>query len=194
MTPKDLTKLFAILCVFSALVMGIFTVYESYSRGATSHDWDWPLRTYLHFGSLTFAGLLFKADNRNKTFNFIGLRVKWWAMYLISVLAFYFVSATNVTDYSLMPEDYDKVKVIAHMIFTALVAFSASIIGWHYFPKGSKQRYMSLGPITVGMILFGASLLSKTDNLTTAMGETAVTLGVLSVVWVIINEQIEDKL
>ena len=53
---------------------------------------------------------------------------------------------------------------------------------------------MAMGPISAGMIIFGCSLISKTDWLTTAIGETAVTLGVLSIVWVIINEQVSDKL
>lgn len=194
MTPKDLTKLFAILCLLSAVLMAGWGAYESFSQSATSKNWDWALRTYLSFASLTYAGLLFTANNGADRIKVFGLKIKWWLLYFIACVSFYFVSATNVSDYSIAKEDYDNVKVLAHMIFTFIAALSSSLIGWHYFKKGSYQSKMARMSILVGDLLFAGSLISKHDWLTTAIGEACVTFFILAVVWVMINEIVPDRM
>ncbi len=182
------------ICFAAALYQGFCSIYESFSQGATSVDWDWPLRLYLAFGGYTFVVFLVSATNRAKSFRFFGIRVRWWLMYLISALSFVAVGATNVADYSISVEDYGQGKIIAHFIATGLVAASCSVIAWHYFKKGTMARTAAMSGIIIGNGAFLFSLLKKGDWLTTAKGETIITIMILALCWVMANEINKDQM
>ena len=185
---KDLLKLVLLIALGAGLVMALGAFRESFSQNATDPHTDWLLRIYLGCGMLAAFGLALVARNRKGFLKLIWFRVRWQLMYLILAASFLLVGATNVTDYALHPADYDKVKILAHMITTGLVAASGLIIVWHYFP--SRKRWVGIMFGVSGVSLFVYSLFS---SLSIAWGETAISACFFVVLWVIINEQI-DKL
>lgn len=191
---KNILKIALVTAAAFGLLMTILKLYESYSQGATSPDGDWMLRGYLGFGMLPFFGLALLAENRKKLQKFIFVKIHWQTIYLLTALSFLLVGMTNVSDYSIPEEFWDQAKILGHMIATALVAFFAYLIGWHIFPKGSKKRKIAKVIISIGLLLFGYSVLPESKSFfgdfAIRDGETSISLAILGVLWIIINEQI----
>lgn len=198
------TKVFAKICLMAhiaaAIIMVAMGIYASFSQSATSPDGDKFLRIYLESGMLTFTTLMLCAKRRQNALYIKWVKIRHWHIWLVTVISFVGVSATNVIDYTLEdPNMTDPTKVAFHYAFTALLALSATFFSWHYYRWDLKGRKWALGWCIVGGLGFGLSVLFTWMDITVqilgkvvtiSLGELLISIAIAFVVWPVINEQL----
>jgi len=190
------TKLFAKICLILTYVSGglmAFNVFagqnfESWSLHATS-VFDWLLRITLTCGALVYYVLTFRAKDSNNKLNVGWASIKYWNVTLFCAVMFNLISFTNVSDYSVEPVDYSQFKIISHMVFTGLLAVGIFFYCWHFYERKTNARLWSSMSITAGAIGFVLSLI--TDIWSIGLGEQIFLTMAASVMWPIINEELE---
>lgn len=191
---KTLAKLFLVLHITAAVVMVIIGAYGSFSQSATSPDGDKFLRLYLESGMLTFTVLMIGSKRAARPLYVSWIKIRQWQVWMLIVLSFMGVSATNVVDWSLAdPGQTDTIKVVLHFFFTGLLALSATFFSWHYYRKDLESRKWALVACIIGGLGFGLSVLINKMGfafMSIAMGELIISTAMAFVVWPVINEQL----
>lgn len=191
---KDFAKFWLIVHILCGVGMVLGGLYSSFSQHSTS-PWDWALRIYLVSGVLVFVTLALRAKKAELKIHLSWVKIRYWKIYLFIALMFIGVSATNVIDYSLPnPENTNAIKVFLHFMFTGLLAASALLYVWHAYEIGSKDRGWSMTACIVGGLAFGLSVLGANLGwkvLSIALGELIISLCIATVMWPVINEQLE---
>lgn len=162
--------------IVDAIAMAWVLFAPSYSQLALSVH-DWMLQLYLGAGSLGAFGLATNAENRNDLVKIIKPKFQFGYLYLGLSLSFLAVSVFNVY--------HDET---AHLIATGLVALFAYLISWYYFPVGGK-RSLAIAFESLGLIAFIYTFLFAKDFI--ARGELAISFTSITIIWIIINEQIK---
>ena len=196
---KTFAKFWLIVHVLSGAWMVINGIYGSFSQHSTSTN-DWALRLYLASGSWVFLTLMLRGHDRLSRIKMGWAKIRHWHIWMIISICFVGVSATNVIDYSIPdPNQTDPTRVFLHFVFTGLLALSATVFSWHYYPRYLKDgkinpdRKWTMLACAVGGLSFGLSVLGTNlgwSFISIAIGELIISICISLVAWPVINEQL----